>query len=407
MSNITDIKTAVDWEDLKNLPATIDTKMTKIGDELSTHLVKLNNMETANGNNSNVWISDDTGKQSLMVRIPRFKIDDNWHPAFIVNGVVKDAIYISKYQNIVENSRAYSLPNKDPRTSITFDQARLACEVKGPGWHLMSNVEWAAIALWSKKNETIPLGNNYSGSDYTKPHLSGSECYTWKLNYSWNGRHYHEDPVDTYWHTGRTLTGSSPNKFSHNHQPDGIFDLNGNVWEWVSGLRLKDGEIQVIPDNNSAGSTSVDMSVNSVEWRAILQDGSYVNPGSIDTLKIDNTTPNSENLTGNVGGDPILDVLIENPNNYQSTDSYLGYSDVPFKDFTSRVTIPHVLKQLCIVPDLNTTGDRLYVRNYGERLPFRGGTWNNSSSAGVFALSLHAPRSHSHSSYGFRSAFVL
>ena len=78
----------------------------------------------------NTVLLDDQGMPSIMVRIPRFNLNEvidgapnTPHPAFIVNGVVKDEIFISKFQNIVLNDRAYSLPFKDPRTSVNFDQA--------------------------------------------------------------------------------------------------------------------------------------------------------------------------------------------------------------------------------------------------------------------------------------------
>ena len=66
---------------------------------------------------TNDILYDDKGLPSVMVKIPKFKISqvipggaDSVHPAFIVNGQEVDAIYISKYQNIVNNNRAYSLP---------------------------------------------------------------------------------------------------------------------------------------------------------------------------------------------------------------------------------------------------------------------------------------------------------
>jgi hypothetical protein len=39
-----------------------------------------------------------------------------------------------------------------------------------------------------------------------------------------------------------------------------------------------------------------------------------------------------------------------------------------------------------------------------ERLPIRGGNWNNGSRAGVFALNLNNARSNSNSNIGFRPA---
>ena len=40
-------------------------------------------------------------------------------------------------------------------------------------------------------------------------------------------------------------------------------------------------------------------------------------------------------------------------------------------------------------------------------LPFRGGDWNDSASAGVFALNLNNPRANSGTDVGFRAALPL
>ena len=115
-------------------------------------------VEAATGGKNTVMY-DDKGNPSVMVAIPRFNIGDviaggpaTPHPAFIVNGVTKDVIYISKYQNIVHDSRAYSAAFQDPANSLNFDSALNYCKNKGAGWHLMTNAEWAAVALWCKQN---------------------------------------------------------------------------------------------------------------------------------------------------------------------------------------------------------------------------------------------------------------
>ena len=373
-------------------------------------------VEAATGGKNTV-LYDDQGNPSIMVVIPKFYLDDvitgaphTVHPAFIVNGVEKPYIYISKYQNIVQDNKAYSLPGQDPAAWMNFDQALNYCYAKGQGWHLMSNAEYAAIALWCKKNGKMPRGNNYAGCDVDAQYEKGVEKYDWILNYNWNNKANKQDSSG-YHHTGRTATGSGPCSWSHDGTPDGIYDLNGNVWEWTSGLRLKNGEIQVIQDNNAA-ILNADHSDSSTLWKAILQDGSLVAPGTTATLKIDNTTAGSSIQDGNdVGGDPILNTTIVNKM-YTGGDvnDYYRYSNCNFESLAAQngVTVPTLLKALGIAPiDSSCGGDGLWIRNYGERLPLRGGSFNYGASAGLFALGLSNGRTNSGSGVGFRAAYVL
>jgi hypothetical protein len=49
----------------------------------------------------------------------------------------------------------------------------------------------------------------------------------------------------------------------------------------------------------------------------------------------------------------------------------------------------------------------IWVRNYGERLPIRGGTWYDGADAGLAALGLTVRRSYVYSTVGCRPAFIL
>ena len=331
---------------------------------------------------SNKIILDNQGLPSVMVRIPKFKMSDvlkggsdSTHPAFIINGKEVDEIYISKYQNIKHDGRAYSLPGEDPANYITFDQAREACAAKGKGWHLMTNAEWAAIALWCNKHGLAPKGNNNYGKDYRE-----------------DG--YQAIPADSDSDgVRRVLTGTGPETWSHNGQRDGIWDLNGNVWEWVGGFRLVKGEIQVLKDNDAADTTN-SQSESSTCWKAIDKNGKYVEPGSKDTLKID--IPN--------GGSIKLSTTISREN---------GDSDWPsqqFKDITTEdgLSVPEIVKALLIYPEEGYDGDgRFYARNSdSERVASRGGDRYDGSDAGVSSASMNRGRTSSGWNLGFRSAFV-
>lgn len=342
-------------------------------------------VEAATGGKNTVLL-DDMGMPGIYVAIPKFYLSDvidgapqEVHPAFIVNGEEKDSIYVSKYQNIVMNDRAYSLPMKDPRTSVNFDQAETYCRNKGKGFHLMTNAEWAAIALWCKKNGTMPRGNNNYGKDHAYPHEKGVAT-------SFDGSK----------NILRVATGSGPATWAHDWTNEGIFDMNGNVSEWTGGLRIKEGEIQIIPNNNAA--TGIVHSPDSSLWKAIMPDGTLVEPGTLGTLKYDYVT------TPAVGGKiQVTNVLA----NQQQTEDPYAYQTFETLTAKSDVNIPMIMKSLGLFPiDASCGGDTLYMRNIGERLPLRGGHWTPGSAAGVFYLSLNHVRAASGSYVGFRSAFV-
>ena len=329
----------------------------------------------------NKVIYDDIGMPSIMYGVPKMKYSDiitggtdEVLPFWIVDGEEKNTIWVSKFPNIVESDRAYSLGMRLPKNYITFDQAVTACKNKGNGWHLNQTGIFACLNLLSQKLGTVPHGNTNYGKDYY---------------------HAYEHGIQPQGETQRTLTGSGEPTWYHNHDTSGIADLCGNVWEWTGGLRLVDGEIQIIPYGNCM-KLDCDMSAASTLWKAIMPDGTLVEPGTAGTLKIDRTSASDATLRINTSVTT------------RTTDS--NDTNAVFKDVkaVSGVSIPKLLIALGLFPDSGVTGygnDRFWARNNGERLPIRGSAFSNPSNSGPSALFLNGVRSLSHGGIGFRSAF--
>ena len=337
----------------------------------------------------NSILLDDKGLPSIMVRIPKFKISDvitggssGTHPAFIVNGVEVPEIYISKFQNVVYNGRAYSLPGEDPKASINFDTARAACEAKGAGWHIMTNAEWAAIALWCRKNSLMPKGNNSYGKDTTESTVVAIPTS------DQNGAAYTGTTI------GRVATGTGPVAWSHNGQVTGIWDLNGNVWELMGGYRTVGGEIQILA-NNDAADLDNPQNDTSAKWMALLEDGTLVAPGTANTLKWDY---------------PATNVITLSKTITVQADAARGTEFKNLAKAADVAAVPEILKALGLYPaDTGDHGGDFFYMNNGaglERLASRGGHWLNTSIAGVFALRGTDPRSGAGTGLGFRSAFI-
>ena len=322
------------------------------------------------------------GLPSVMVPVPKFKISDvisgasqNTHPGFIVNGVEKGTVYVSKFQNIVVGDRAYSLPGRDPKVNINFDQAVQYCRNNGRGWSLMPYSLWAAIALWCRKNGTMPHGNNNFGQDASYPQEKGI-------------------PIGAKTAEGEPqhiATGSGPATWYHNWMPDGIADLNGNVSEWCAGLRSVNGELQIIPYAN-VFDPDVSLASASTSWKGIAADGSLVDPGTSGDLHYDF-----------VSGKVQLSTKTSSTADAWDSCSYEQMT------LASGLTAPEIAKALILYPD---EPGKDYASDYhgynpnGECMSGCGGNFGSTGDAGVFGVRVVFTRGSLDFSIGFRSAFA-
>jgi hypothetical protein len=298
------------------------------------------------------------------------------HPAFVVDGNEIDGIYISKFQNVLCEGLAYALPDEDPATGVDFDTAVRACAEKGQGFHLMTAMEWGAVALWCQANECLPYGNNDAGKDIREQRCAARPtCVS------------NDPPIY------RVATGTGPVTWSHNLRADGIYDLNANVWEWSGGMRLVYGELQLLP--NALGNQAADAS----DWRAVDgTTGALIPPNGMGTTK------NSIKL------DRIDDVWIYVTAPVTNADRHARFC--AFDDVRAHESVCEAAKQLLYasgilpVPGYTHPEVAFYANNGAdERMVFRGGRWGQGLNAGVFKTCMDDPRSYAGPAVGFRAAY--
>lgn len=338
---------------------------------------------------NNHILYDDLGMPSFMVYVPKMTYaqlglgtSTATFPAFIVNGTEVDGVYISKYQNVVQNGRAYSLPGQDPKTSINFDQALAACTAKGAGWHLMTAFEWGALIAWCENNGFIPLGNNNYGKHNTESNYKAVPA---------------AGHSETQWAT-RTRTGTGPLEWYHDKSAAGIADLCGNVWEWTGGMRLVYGELQILVNNNAADSdnpqtaaSTLWMAINASTGELMTPDGNGTTSGSIKADWISNKITWSATIT----------------------DTARGTHYCNFQDIVCAASIGDDAKALLVALGMAPkTGSiisgwqRCYVNNAeAERCLFRGGLYYSGTTNGFASWYLNDLRSLANGFIGFRSAY--
>lgn len=295
------------------------------------------------------------------------------HPAFIVDTAEYNAFYFSQFINCVVDGRAYSWPLVDPAASLNYDSAHNYCNKKGAGWHLASIPEWACINHLIRKSGFEPHGNTNFGKAYQHDHEAGAVTYT-----------YMESEQKK---NGRTATGSGPATWRHDGTFAGIADWVGDVWKRMSGARVVDGEIQIFVGNLAAKQTSA--AAGSSFWKAVLENGSLVDPGTADTLKYTKAFKIAKE-TGEKGA-------TSTPNFSVITND------------EGVTAIPEILLALNLAPvaaDKEKYKGGFWINNEGERLPLVGASWYSTSDAGSSALNFYDPRSRVGAHIGFYSAFM-
>ena len=301
-----------------------------------------------------VVIYDKDGFPSMMLKLENTAPSkEEADPIFIVKGQEYDSIYLSRFVNSIMDGHAVSLPFMNPAVMLDMDEMIAACKAKGEKWHLLTIREWRYIV--DRTIEGIH-GNTSCGSyhgDASEHGIKGSR--------------------------GLTLTGSGPASWFHNGDKEtGIADVVGLVWKTVAGLRLKNGIVEYMKDNDAAA-PDADLSEGSKDFLQITVDGLPVRIGSDgDGLKI-------------------------------TTDEVSEYDYDERRNVEVELSeVPEILKDLGIVTEGMGKSREWLAADPGleECVCFVGASFNSASYSGPSALALHNVRSDVAADIGFFSALL-
>lgn len=353
---------------------------------------------------------DKVGNESIHNVFPKCSTEDLFgvttfgtgvFPAFIRNGVEKSILFFPTHKAYNVGGYACSLEGRDPWNSINYDNAKAACSNKNKmgetGWHLASVWDYALVKLWCLRNGFQPRGNTNYGRAYDATHERA-----WRADNAAPG-------VTTG--TPRTRNGTGPATWRHSGMPFGISDLVGNTWEWMSGMKLVDGQIYLPSTRDNYYDEA---------------EASWTSTG----VFFDSTGTTGSDDVASANGAPILSGARAVPSDdcgdgLGSSAPDYDYSAISGESGARGVTMSgsydalslatrQLMMQLLISHKINGAGSLPFsakgyitIRNYGERMPIGGGDWYGGASAGLAALNLNFRRVSSGSYIGFRPAFLL
>lgn len=336
-----------------------------------------------NSGGRNTVLYDAQGNPNIMMVLPAFKNEDlgfdsrnfkatDYHRAF--NNVHRrlehgcKEILIAKYLASATPTGTAVVGGALPIRK-TFYEARQACETKGDGWHLLSCHEWGALSLYALANGTQPRGNTLQGISHEKKWESGRVV----------------EKIDSEIKLYSTLTGSGPVTWSHDASPFGVFDLVGNVSEWVDQMKLEEGELILTSDN--CPDPEPDWFASQVYFDTALCQ--VIEPGNPNILchpKI---------------SDKIVNKLKPVPGELEPYMQARSFKDM---ENDMRVRQDAFYQQLLLQPvaDLPILGG-VFLRNYGTRYAARGGSSKSGTLAGLAYLNFMSGGDDG--TFAFRPAF--
>ncbi len=270
------------------------------------------------------------------------------------DGTFRSECRIAIHKSVNVGGRTVSRPGLAPYVNLNFDEFKTKASDLSGGFRMLdvyhdAFINWQILSIIAKGGQQ-PRGN----TEWGRAHDMISEV----------GRRVDGMLSNERTGNGATLTGSGPNSWRHDGTAFGVSDWVGNVWEWVDGLKMVNGQFYLAQYSGQP----------EAQWVAT---GRYINSGNVLSM----TPPPSP-----VASNQAWNLLTK-------TGDYVA-NELMQKLFIEPIDCTKILN------------GRFYYNTDGERLPFRRGNWFNAGNAGAAALNLGSARSYRDGSIGGRLAFV-
>ena len=265
-------------------------------------------------------------------------------PTFLNKGYKKRKLYFNKYKC----SAIYS--DSTNHINLIYGMYNMAPAHSGGGF----SVSYTGVTQKLDSINTASLPPHFPSSlkkyVHRKHLLTWSEygwlCLKFASDLSFNltgntnygadvaGRMASPAPYLTGGYRPHTMNGTGPREWRHNGKMTGIADLIGGARGMLSGVKVKNGIIQVIDftQQEKDSLSSTELAEASQLWKAIsVADGGYIDPATIDGNSVKAYCIDmNQSLSGNGSGSHKIsdEILIRDNGYYDGVDNWL----VEFKE---------------------------------------------------------------------------
>lgn len=225
-----------------------------------------------------------------------FPSDTTVHPAFVIGSKTLSQLFVGTYLGTIKNGELVSQPGTPRNTQAMLSQWMAAAVASGPGHHTMSFAERALVNGLSNKANYNPLGLGPYGI------VDSGDASLYGL------RTDKKAPGDTS-SKSDVYNGSGPCQVRHDNSFTGISDVSlgrtypdatsDGINQHVAGIRMFDGEIQFLVNNDYAAVTDRNIlspASRDAAWKALDgTTGNFIAPTYITDASgnVASTTPNS------------------------------------------------------------------------------------------------------------------